>query len=78
MQLFFVKPSPYLIPVSSESIKPLSISLTFHIVRLNHPSFSYSRSSGNYRQLAELKMQRDPIRNEKGLGIFLEVHIAEM
>lgn len=52
-RLFFIKPSPYLRYLSSESIKPLPSSLTFHTVRLNHPS--YSRSSENYRQAAELK-----------------------
>lgn len=77
-QLFFINFSPYLLSISSECIKPLSISLTFHIVILNLPSFSYTRSNGNYRQLAELKKQRDPIGNKEGLGIFLEVHIAEM
>lgn len=53
-QLFFIKP-PYLRYLSGESIKPLPVSLTFHTMRLNHPSSSCSRSSRNYRQLAELK-----------------------
>lgn len=39
-QLFFIKPSPCLRCLSNELSKPLPVSLTFHIVRLNHHYFS--------------------------------------